>query len=205
MLLFLKMKIMPGLFLALTFTITLLLPSPVFSIEIKDKNKYLIDTRGDDGDLYLNRISINKKFDSSAIEISAFGETQWNFDTTQWEKLLLGVEVSTTLYKYFYIGQSLQFISGQMLDYMTFSVDKTSIDTTTKLGLKFPLAEHFSFQIFEEYSLNLEEGRGGYTETIAEIFYQPKDLYSIGIGWHHTDRIHNFDTDYISSSVTLHF
>ena len=199
------MKIISRLLLAVTFATTLLLPNPVLSLEIKDKNKYLIDTRGDDGDLYLNRLSINKKLDSSAIEISAFGEAQWNFDTTQWEKLLLGAEVSTTLYKYLYIGQSFQFISGQMLDYMAFSVDNTSIDATTKIGLKLPFAKHFSFQIFEEYSLNLEEGRGGYAETIAEIFYQPKDLYSIGIGWHHTDRIHNFDTDYVSSSMTLHF
>lgn len=179
--------------------------NPAYAVEIKDKNEYLMDARGDDGDIYLNRLSVNKKFDPANMEIFAFGETQWNFDTDKLEKLLLGIGAGMTLYRYLRISQSVQLISGEMLDYLSFSVNTNSIDTTTTIGLYVPFAKYFYFNIAEEYSFNLEECRDEYCETIAEICYRPKDMCSFGIGWRHTDRIHEFDTDYVSSSLTLHF
>jgi hypothetical protein len=177
----------------------------VLCVEIEDRNEYLIDTRGDDGDIYLNRLSLHKKLDSPDIETSLFAETQWNIETSEWEKLLLGLEARKLLWTYLYLGQSIQLISGEILDYVTFEVKSNSVDTTTKIGLHLPLIKDFSFLACEEYSFNLEEGRDEYCETIAEISYSPKPSYSIGVGWRHTDRIHNFDTDYVSLSLALRF
>ncbi|MFC1666869.1 hypothetical protein ACFL0P_03240 [Candidatus Omnitrophota bacterium] len=185
--------------------IQLILINPIYALEISNRNEYLLDIRGDDGDIYLNKLSIHKKLDSPEIEISAFGEGQWNLDTDEWEKVLLGLEMGRTFWEYFYIGQSIQFISGEMLDYMAFSVNSNSIDTTTKIALNLSLAKDLSFRAFEEYSLNIEKGRDEFSETGVEIVYKFKDSHSVGIGWRHTDRIHNFDTDYISSSITLRF
>ncbi|MFC1509502.1 hypothetical protein ACFL60_07455 [Candidatus Omnitrophota bacterium] len=175
------------------------------AVEIKDKFVYLLDTRGDDGDICLNRLSINKKLASCNVELSAFGETQWNFDVSDWEKLLLGIEGSTTIWRYLNIGQSLQFISGEILDHMSFDAGVRSYNATTKIGVKIPFMDKFLFHAFEEYSVNLEELRDELNEVGIEIIYKPKKWISFGSGWHHTDRIHNFDTDYISSSLTLHF
>ena len=178
---------------------------PAFAFDLKEKNEYLIDVRGDDGDIYLNRFSLHKKFDPVGLEMSAFGETQWNFDINDWEKLLLGAETGKFFFGRLYIGQSAQFISGQIMDHMTFESDNPSFDTTTKIGLTFPVIRYFSVNISEEYSFNLEEGEGEYAEILADLNYSAVDSYSIGIGWHHTDRIHSFDSDYVSISFALNF
>lgn len=190
----------------ITFSSQLILVAPAFSLDIRDRNEYLFDTRGDDGDICLNRLSLHKKIDKHDIEMSVFGEAQWSLEIDEWEKLLLGMEAGKYLWQYLYIGQSIQIISGELLDYMTFDTDSTSIDITTKIALHLPLfSKNFSFYIAEEYSLNLEEGRNEYCETISEIIYSPKELYSIGIGWRHTDRVHTLDTDYVSLSFTVDF
>ena len=177
----------------------------IYASEIRDRNEYLVDVRDDDGDLYLNRLSLHKKLDSRNMEISGFIEAQWNFETDEWEKLMLGIEIGTYIWQYLYIGQSLQSISGEMLNYMAFDANSNSIDTTTKISLELPLIKDFALRIFEEYSINLEKGRDEYCELGSEVSYSPKDSYSISIGWRHTDRIHNFDTDYVSTSLTLRF
>jgi len=173
--------------------------------EIKYKNEYLIDIRSDDGDICLNRISVHKKLGPSDVELSFFGEAQWNLEIDDWEKLMLGAEFGKTLWRYLYIGQTIQVTSGQILDYMAFDVDSYTIDATTKIALRFPLLKKLSFNIFEEYVLNPIKGRDEYCEAGLELSYRPKESFSIGIGWRHTDRIHALDTDYVSSSFTLHF
>ncbi len=196
-------------FLIKVFSILILvqftLINPVCAWEIKDRNEFLLDIRDDDGDIYLNRISIHEKIESPDIKISVFLESQWNFDTDEWERVLAGLEARKDLWRYLYIGQSVQFISGQMLDYMAFDTGNISFDTTTRIGLHVPFLKYFSFDVFEEYSFNLEEGEDEYAESVAEVTYGSKNLYSIAIGWRHTDRIHNFDTDYASVSLSLHF
>ena len=183
----------------------LILIGNVYALELKEKLEYLIDTRGDDGDLITNRISIHKKLEAPDIDISLFNDVQWNFDTSDWEKILFGVEASKPLGEYFFIGQSLQSISGQILDYMAFDADSYSFDTTTTIGITLPFLTHYSLRVWEEYSVNLEHGRDEYTETLAKINYAPKDSYSLGLGWRHTDRIHNLDTDYVSLSIQVDF
>ncbi|NQT75835.1 MAG: hypothetical protein HQ566_04865 [Candidatus Omnitrophica bacterium] len=183
----------------------LLLVNPVSALELKIRDEYLLDARGDDGDIYLNRIELNKKIDSPDMRISAFVDSQWNSEIDDWERVLLGLEAGKDLWQYLYIGQSFQLISGQVLDHMVFATDSKSFDTITKIVLRLPFWDRFSFDVFEEYSLNLEEGRDEYNEVGAEIAYRPKKLYSIAVGWRHTDRIHTFDTDYASFSLSLHF
>ena len=201
---FVKMKIAIKL-LQIFLAIQIISASPACALDITDRNEYLYDVREDDGNIYRNRLSIHKKLDAHDIDISGFGEAQWNFKLNDWEKLMLGAEVEKKLFKYLYIGQSFQFISGQILDYMTFDVDSRSIDTTTKIIFKYPLLEYLDLKLFEEYSINLEEGRDEYNEIGAEIIYNLKDSCSLGVGWRHTDRIHNLDTDYVTSSVKLRF
>lgn len=191
------------LFFLIFFQLTSI--NPAYAFEIDERNEYLFDVRNDDGNIYLNRLSLNKKLDSYAIEISLFGEVQWNFDTDEWEKLELGIEATKSLWKYLYIDQSLQLVSGQILDYMVFDTDSKSIDATTKIGLNLPFLKYFSLGLFEEYSFNLEKGRDEYNEVGAEISFNPKDSFTVGIGWRHTDRVHNFDSDYATLSLSLHF
>jgi len=203
--LYLKMRHILKILLILGL-IQLSLINPAYSYEIKERNEYLLDARGDDGDIYLNRLSLHKKLDFLDLDLSGFGEAQWNFKQDDWEKLLIGLEASTYLWKYLYISQGIQFISGQILDHMTFNPNNKSIDTTTKIGINIPFLKDFSFKLWEEYSFNLEELENEYAESLAEVTYSPNNSsYSIGIGWRHTDRIHNFDSDYVTSSFTLRF
>jgi len=192
------------LFLIL-LSIQIILINPSHANEISYRNEYLVDTRGDDGDILLSRVSFHKRLDSSDIDISFFTEGQWNLEIDDWEKVMLGIEGEKCLWKYLYVGQTLQVSSGQMFDYLAFDTDSKTIDTTTKIGFRFPLSEKVSFSIFEEYTLNPIKGRDEYCESGAEIIYRPKKSTSFGIGWRHTDRIHALDTDYLSTSLTLHF
>ncbi len=201
---FVKMKTAIKL-VQIFITIQIVSANPAYGVQITDRNEYLYDVRDDDGNIYRNRLSIHKKLDTYDIDMSGFGEVQWNFKLNDWEKLMLGVEAEKKLFRYFYIGQSFQFISGQMLDYMVFDADSRSIDTTTKIVFSYPLLEYLDFKLFEEYSINLEEGRDECNEVGAEIIYNLKDSCSLGVGWRHTDRIHNFDTDYVTSSIKLRF
>jgi len=189
----------------LVLLILVLFADPGFAVDVENRVEYLVDIRRDDGDIALERLSISKKFESTDARISVFGEAQWNIETDEWEKILAGLEAGISFWKYFYIGQSVQIISGKMLDYMVFDADNYPFDTTTKIGLELPFLDVFSFYISEEHSIHIEKGRGEYCETIAEVLYAPVDLFSVGIGWRHTDRIHALDTDYVSTSLTLRF
>lgn len=199
-----KMKIV---FLTVLFII---FANPASGIEIKDRNEYLWDVRGDDGDIYLNRLSLDKKLESYDIETSLFAEAQWNIKTSEWEKIIAGAEIGKNLCKYVYAGQTLQGITGELLDYMDFNPGNESAETTTKIYFNFPVLENtldqrLALRLFEEYSFNLEELEAGLNEIGADLTYDLLKNSSIGIGWRHTDRIHNFDTDYVSSFFILSF
>ncbi len=204
MLLFKKMKSISKLLSILIF-IGFFFVNPAYSLELDYKNEYLVDIRADDGDICLNRLSFHKKLDYHDIELSYFLEGQWNLEINDWEKVMFGIEFGKTFLKYLYIGQTLQVTSGQILDYMAFDTNSKTIDATTKMALRFPLSEKLSLYIFEEYVLNPIKGRDEYSEVGTELNYRPKESFSFGIGWRHTDRIHALDTDYITSSFTLHF
>lgn len=201
------MKKILGLFILLLFINSLFITfiTPAYCWVAKDRNEYLFDARGDDGDLLLNRLSIHDQIKRHELEVSFFAEAQWNIETSEWEKIISGGEIGKYLRKWLYIGQSIQFISGEMLDYMGFDVDANSIDSTTTFALDISLAKDLSIYMFQQYTTNLEKGVGEYSETGIELNYDIKDSCSVGFGWRHTDRIHNLDTDYVSSSVTLNF
>lgn len=192
-------------FFLISIVTQLFLVNTVFSLELNTRDEYLLDIRDDDGDIYRSYITLNKKIESPDVEISAFLDSQWNLETDKWEKVLLGVEIRKYLWQYLYVGQTLQLISGEMLDYMSFEVDNKSFDTTAKIGLKIPFLKYFSFNAFEEYSLNLEGLRDEYNEVGIEVVYTPRKLFSISLGWRHTDRVHNLDTDYASTALSFHF
>ena len=88
---------------------------------------------------------------------------------------------------------------------MTFDPGNMSMEATTKLGFIFPLSKKLSFRIWNEYSYNLEKGSAGLNELLIEIPYQINNNLDFRIGWRHTDRIHAFDSDYATTSFTLHF
>ena len=190
--------------------IQLIFLDPACALDIKDRNEFLKDVRSDDGNIYLNRISLYKNIGFLNVEVSGFGEAQWNIKTKASEKITAGFEAKKCVFEYFYFGESLQFISGKILDYMVFSPGKQSVETTLKLELAFPvlgktLNKKLSLRSFEEYSYNLEKGSAGLNEIGIEFNYDLKKEVSLGFGWRHTDRIHDFDTDYCSSSFTLKF
>jgi hypothetical protein len=179
--------------------------SPAYGIDIKDKNSILLDIRNKDNSIYLNRFSASNDLTRYDIKTSLFGESQWHFGTSRWEKITAGLETKKLFLKYIYCGESVQFIYGQILDYMTFDPGNMSIETTAKLGFIFPLSKKISFRIWNEYSYNLEKGAAGLNEVLIEIPYQINRTLDFGIGWRHTDRIHAFDSDYATTSLVLHF
>lgn len=195
------MKLLSGLILF----IPLIFLNPAHSADIKEKNSFLLDIRNKDNSIYLNRFSISKNIPECDIKISLFGELQWHFGTSSWEKITSGVEAKKPFLKYFYFGESVHLISGQTLDYMTFDPGNVSVEAVTKLGCIFPLSKRLSFRIWNEYSYNLEKGAAGLNELLIEIPYEVNKNLALGIGWRHTDRIHAFDSDYATTSLTLHF
>lgn len=200
------MKLFSGITIIL---IQLILLNPVCAIEIKDRNEFLLDVRRDDN-IYLNRLSACEKSDPLDMELTAFVETQWNFGENDWDKITAGGEIGKYLWKYLYAGQSVQLINGLMLDYMTFNPSNTSFETVTKFDFKLPVLknifkENLSLRLWEEYSYNLEEGAAGLNEVGIETVYDLTKNASVTLGWRHSDRIHNFDSDYVSSSLAFLF
>ncbi len=196
------MKILPGIIL---LAIQLSFLNPAYSVDIKEKNSFLLDIRNRDNSIYLNRFSASKNISRYDIKTSLFGELQWHFGTSRWEKITSGAEVEKLFLKHIYCGESIHFISGQMLDYMTFEPGNMSMEATTKLGFTFPLSKKLLFKIWNEYSYNLEKGAAGLNEVHIEIPYEVNKNLDFGIGWRHTDRIHAFDSDYAISFLALHF
>jgi hypothetical protein len=179
--------------------------NPAYGIDIKEKNSFLLDIRNKDNSMYLNRFSVSKDIAEYDIKTSLFAEAQWHFGTSRWEKITSGAEAEKPFLKYFYCGESVHFIYGQILDYMTFDPGNMSVEATTKLGFAFPLSKKLSFRIWNEYSYNLEKGSAGLNEVLIEMPYRVNNNLDFGIGWRHTDRIHAFDSDYATTSLTLYF
>ena len=196
------MKLLFGIIL---LSIQLIFLNPIYGADIKEKNSFLLDIRNKDNSIYLNRFSVSKNIAGYDIKTSLFAELQWHFGTSKWEKITSGAEIEKQFLKYIYCGESVHFISGQILDYMTFSPGNMSIETVTKLGFAFPISKRLLFRIWNEYSYNLEKGSAGLNEVLIEIPYHINNNLDLGIGWRHTDRIHAFDSDYATTSLTLHF
>ena len=196
------MKLLSGIIILLAQFIFL---NPAYSVDLKDKNSFLLDIRNKDNSIYLNRFSVSKNISKYDIKTSLFGEFQWHFGTSKWEKITSGVEAKKYILKYLYCGESAHFISGQILDYMTFDPGNMSVEATTKLGFTYPISKKLSFKIWNEYSYNLEKGFAGLNEVFVEIPYEINKNLDFAIGWRHTDRIHAFDSDYATTSLALHF
>jgi hypothetical protein len=196
------MKLLSGLII---LSLQLIFLNPAYSVDIKNKNAFLLDIRNKDNSIQLDRFSVSKDISEYSIKASLFGEAQWHFGTSRWEKITSGAEIEKQLLKYVYCGESVNFISGQMLDYMTFSPGNMSVEAITKLGFAFPLTKRLLFRVWNEYSYNLEKGAAGLNEVHVEMPYKINKNLDIGIGWRHTDRIHAFDSDYAVSFFTLHF
>ena len=182
-----------------------ILLNPACGVDIKDKNSLLFDIRNQDNSIYLNRFSASKSFTRYDIQTSIFGESQWHFGTSGWEKITAGLEAKKIFLKYIYFGESVQFIYGHILDYMTFDPGNMSMEAITKFGFIFPLSKRLSLMAWNEYSYNLEQGAGGLNEVLIEIPYKVNKDLDVAIGWRHTERIHAFDSDYATTSVVLHF
>ena len=98
-------------FLLLSILAGFIFADPSYCWRLKDRNEYLFDTRGEDGDIILNRFSIHNKIKTCELEIAAFSEAQWNVETSEWEKITAGVEIGRTFWQWLYIGQSVQSLS----------------------------------------------------------------------------------------------
>jgi len=196
------MKLLSGIIL---LSIQLIFLNQVYGADIKDKNSFLLDIRNNDNSIYLNRFSTSKNIAKYDIKASLFGECQWHFGTSRLEKVTSGAEVEKIFLRYIYCAESVQLIYGELLDYMTFEPSDISTETTAKLGFVFPLSKKFSFRVWNEYSYNLEKGAAGLNEVLIEIPYRVTTNLDLEIGWRHTDRIHAFDSDYATSSITLYF
>jgi len=114
------MKLLSGILLV---SIQLIFLNPACALDIKDRDEFLKDVRSDDGNIYLNRISLYKKIDSLDIGVFCFGEAQRNLKTNVWEKMTAGLEAEKCFFKCLYVGGSIQHISGEILDFMTFKAN----------------------------------------------------------------------------------
>jgi hypothetical protein len=185
--------------------VQLIFLNSAYSAEIKNKSSLLLDIRNSDNSIYLNRFSVSKDIPEYDIKTSLFAELQWNSGISRWEKITAGAEAEKPFLKYFYCGESVHFIYGQLLDYMTFDPGNLSLEATTKLGFVYPLSKKLSFRVCNEYSYNLEKGSAGLNEVLVDLPYQINDNLCFGIGWRHVDRIHAFDSDYAVTSITSKF
>ncbi len=175
--------------------------------ELQNQNEFRFDTSDDKDNIYLNRTSLNTSLDLPFIKeklfSSLFFEPRWDFHIDRWYRVELGIELGRFIYKWFYVGESLQ--------YVWLDPGNDIPEAETRLVFEKPIRllnlyqDKTKLRLFEEYTYDIEGGEATRNEAGLTLLYNPTKHSELGIGWRHVVRIHDFDSDQITTSMTFIF
>jgi len=189
--------------------------------EVKDtgfENQHVlrISVRSDDDDynFYLTRATAFLEYNLAPLErsirISPFVEYQHELDSNTWWRKETGAEIGTSfLNEQFYYGASFQHVWQQEENYTV-----EALDETTEWESRFVImprlnwwvfGEKVKLRVFNEYTYDFSRGQGTISEVGGAVDWQLREDLKVPIGWRHTDRVHDFDSDTLELGALLSF
>ncbi len=181
------------------------IPLSGFCAEVQNQNELRLDISDDDDNIYLNRTSINYSFGlpfkEKKILSSIFFEPRWDFHIDQWYRIELGIEFGMSVFKWLYLGESLQYAWLRPGDNVSEAETRLTFDWPLNFG--FLSNEKTKLQAFEEHTFNMEEGAGTRNEVGLMLLHNLTKHSKVSLGWRHVDRIHDYDSDQITASIIL--
>lgn len=170
-------------------------------------------TDGDDS-LYLSRITGFLKgrdpLTGKIVKFAPFYEYQHEFQTDTWWRKEIGAEIGTSFFgDIFYYGASFQHVWQQPEAYEVEVLEETT-EWESRFIITLPInwgifKGKAKLRIFEEYTYDFTRGQGTINQVGAHVEWQFKENVKIPFGWRHIDRIHDFDSDTIETSVIFSF
>lgn len=168
----------------------------------------------DDYDLYIARIQGYVDYDieliDKVIKFSPFYEYQSNFGTNTWWRKEVGAEIGTFFFdEILYYGASFQHVWQKEENYLVEKNTETT-EWESRLVITPPInwwifKDRVKLRIFDEYTYDFNRGQCTFNDIGVTFDVKVNDWLKIPIGWRHTDRVHDYDTDSAEISVLLSF
>lgn len=137
------------------------------------------------------------------VYLLAYGETRYDLDEDYWYRTEAGVGAGAQLFKLFRFQTELNYAWVQ-----PGSDDSWEAQGGLYFNLPFPDFLPFldlSLYALDEYTYNIDEGKGTINEVAAGFNLAPFELVNFQIGWRHTDYIHGSDSDMVEVGATIKF
>jgi len=144
------------------------------------------------------------------FKFKPFYEMRRNFDTNQWERREVGLEVGKDILSWLYLGESIHHAwrNEEVMSPNRYE-KQNSLEAETRIVLSrnFITKDSFSLKGFvaDEYTYVTDEGRSMRNEITAGMSALFGKHWEIGLNWRHIDRISYFDTDAFEVFATLSF
>lgn len=205
----------------LIFSILFLLLSASFSfaggfqkLGVRLEEFYRYDLRQDDGQLFNTRISSNFNYldtkETTLFKVTPFFEIRRNINRDSWERKELGVEIGRDIFPSFYIGEAIQAVWLRE-DYRNYTRNKRrdTAESETRLCFSRDILNSGRIKvkafILGEYTYDFDIGSGVRNELTTGVIIPLAKYLQTCIDWRHIDRIHDFDSDTLETSLALLF
>lgn len=191
-------KIYPFIFIFFINNIVFALEKPILSYSQTGR----ADIRHDQ-DLYIHRIELefNPFKETLNLNFIPFFEARRNLTESAWVRKELGFEVGKKITDWLYWLEAFQYI-------WSFSNENIP-ELESRLLLKNKIFKFFSRElqgfILNEYTYNLEDGRGIRNEVSVGVEYLLFKHFSINLDWRHIDLVHEEDSDTVEGGFRLSF
>jgi len=174
---------------------------------------YRNDFREDNHELYISRFSFTMDYFSekkSLFKITPFFELRRNIQREQWERKEAGIEIGMDIFKWLYLGESIQKIWAQEdCLYRQVYEKRDHLEAETRLYLSHNLSstKPYSPKVFvlNEFAYEFDKGAAVRNELAAGIIIPLNRYLETQLNWRHIDRIRYYDSDTAEASVTLIF
>ena len=191
------------------FGLSLLISYPLFASQLKPNLQleqmygYDLQQEPETEDRYRLRLSADFPLDSNRKSLqnclSGFFEFRYNFDLNRIDHEQIGLAFLTSLHHWIQWKQSLQ--------QAILPSEKNRLETESSLLLNIPPPTwkwKINLYVLEEYTYALTLGEATDNEFSAGLRIPLKKLKTtLLLGWHHLDRIHQFDSDFLELGLQL--
>jgi hypothetical protein len=175
--------------------------------EVRNYHTVRIDRKHDDDHTYLTRLEvpwhhrISPDWDVT-LTLEPFGETRYKWEPEQWNRTETGVEAGIQLTRFGYVGESIHYA------WLKDGSDTVEFESKLEMFIPFVLNSNgyeVTLWLLEEYTFSAQEGKATRNEIAGYLVFPIAEHLDVMGGWHHIDRIHDYDSDQIEVTAILRF
>lgn len=183
-------------------------------VNLSSSYRYLIRERHS---IYIQRCELDflyrrdtEKF--SRLKLSPFVELRDNIQRDKLEHGEAGIEIGVDIFDWLYVGESFQYTryNYDWENYIWHPRIKYAYEAETRTMFSLPIYEisqgkKIIAYALDEFTYSFKLSEGTRNEAVLGLIIPVTKHVDIGFDWRHIDRIHDFDSDAIETSLTLHF